>query len=310
LLLVENFLLVATREEIALNENHMLKLGLPAGSLQQATGELFQKAGYKINFPSRSYYPSIDDPEIQCTLLRAQEMARYVEHGALDCGLTGHDWVMETGADVVEVAELAYSKLSRRPVRWVLAVPNDSPIQSPQDLQGKRIATEVVNLTQKWLASHGVRADVEFSWGATEVKPPRLADAIVDVTETGSSLKANNLRVVAELCQSTTRFIANKQAYGDPWKKQKIDDIILLLRGAMAAEGKVGLMMNVPLVKKQTVLDLLESLASPTISPTANPDIIDMLTIMDESHIRRIIPKLKAAGATGIVEFPLNKIID
>lgn len=293
-----------------MSESRVLNLGLPAGSLQQATGELFQKAGFKINFPQRSYYPAIDDSEIQCTLLRAQEMARYVEHGALDCGLTGHDWVMETGADVLEVAELAYSKISRRPVRWVLAVPNDSSIHKPQDLQGKRIATEVVNLTRKWLASHGVEAEVEFSWGATEVKPPRLADAIVDVTETGSSLKANNLRVVAELLQSTTRFIANKAAYRDSWKKQKIDDMVLLLKGAMAAEGKVGLMMNVPVAKKQQVLTLLESLASPTISPTANPDIIDMLTIMDESHIRKIIPKLKAAGASGIVEFPLNKIID
>jgi ATP phosphoribosyltransferase len=291
-------------------ENAILKLGLPAGSLQQATGELFAKAGFKINFAQRSYYPAIDDPEIQCTLLRAQEMARYVENGALDCGLTGHDWVMETGADVVEVAELAYSKMSRLPVRWVLAVPNDSPIQSVSDLQGKRIATEVVNLTQRWLIEQGVQAEVEFSWGATEVKPPRLADAIVEVTETGSSLKANNLRIVAELLQSTTRFIANRTAYRDPWKKGKIDDIVLLLRGAMAAEGKVGLMMNVPAAKKQQVLALLEALASPTISPTADPQIIDVLTIMEESHISKLIPKLKSAGASGIVEFPLNKIIE
>src|SRR5881392_2368261 len=219
-----------------------LKLGIPAGSLQEATGELFRKAGYKITFASRSYYPSIDDPEIHCTLIRAQEMARYVQDGSLDCGLTGHDWVVENDARVKELAELVFSKVSRRPVRWVLAVPNDSPIKDVKDLQGKRIATEVVGLTRRWLSEHGVQAHVEFSWGATEVKPPRLADAIVDVTETGSSLKANDLRVVAELLQSTTRFIAAKTAFANPWHKQKILDIVLLLQGAMAAEGKVGLM--------------------------------------------------------------------
>lgn len=289
---------------------NILKLGLPAGSLQQATGELFQKAGYKITFPSRSYYPTIDDAEIQCTLLRAQEMARYVENGALDCGLTGHDWVLETGADVVEVAELAYSKISRRPVRWVLAVPNDSSIQGPQDLHGKRIATEVVSLTKKWLAEHGVQAHVEFSWGATEVKPPRLADAIVDVTETGSSLRANNLRVVAELLQSTTRFIASKAAFADPWRKQKIQDIVLLLQGAMAAEGKVGLMMNVLRTDLEKVLKLLPALQTPTIASLSDPAWVDVNTILDESVVRVIVPKLKAAGARGIVEYPLNKIID
>src|SRR6266566_1288240 len=206
-----------------------LKLGIPAGSLQEATGELFRKAGYKITFASRSYYPQIDDSEIECTLVRAQEMPRYVEDGSFDCGLTGHDWVLENDAKVVEMAELIFSKVSRRPVRWVLAVPNDSSIQSVKDLQGKRIATELVGVTKRYLAEHGVSAQVEFSWGATEVKPPRFADAIVDVTETGSSLKANNLRVVAELMQSTTRFIANGQAAADPWKKQKMDDIILML---------------------------------------------------------------------------------
>src|SRR5437879_817343 len=200
-----------------------LKLGIPAGSLQEATGELFRKAGYKLTFASRSYYPSIDDAEIQCTLIRAQEMPRYVQDGSLDCGLTGHDWVLENDAKVVELSELVFSKVSRRPVRWVLAVPNDSPIQGVKDLQGKRIATEVVNVTRRWLAKHGVEAQVEFSWGATEVKPPRLADAIVEVTETGSSLKANNLRIVAELLQSTTRFIANEKAYRDSWKKSKMD---------------------------------------------------------------------------------------
>ncbi len=288
----------------------ILKLGLPAGSLQQATGDLFAKAGFKINFPSRSYYPSIDDPEIQCTLLRAQEMARYVENGALDCGLTGHDWVLETDAKVVEVAELTYSKISRRPVKWVLAVPNDSNIQTVKDLQGKRIATEVVNLTRNFLAQHGVEADVEFSWGATEVKPPRLADAIVDVTETGSSLKANNLRVVAELLQSTTRFIANKTAMTDPWKKQKIEDIVLLLQGAINAEGKVGLMMNVQRKDLDAVLAILPALQTPTLSPLADPTWVDVNTILEETVVRNIIPKLKAAGARGLVEYPLNKIID
>lgn len=288
----------------------ILKLGLPAGSLQQATGELFAKAGFKINFPSRSYYPTIDDPEIQCTLLRAQEMARYVENGALDCGLTGHDWVLETGASVVEVAELPYSKISRKPVRWVLAVPNDSTIQTVKDLQGKRIATEVVNMTRNYLAKHGVEADVEFSWGATEVKPPRLADAIVDVTETGSSLRANNLRVIAELLQSTTRFISNKAAYSDPWRKQKIDDIVLLLQGAMAAEGKVGLMMNVQKKDLEAVLKLLPALQTPTISSLSDPNWVDVNTILEETIVRNIVPKLKAAGARGLVEYPLNKVID
>src|SRR6266851_8046677 len=223
----------------------LLRLGIPAGSLQEATGELFRKAGYKVTFASRSYYPAIDDPEIHCTLIRAQEMPRYVQDGSLDCGLTGYDWILENEAKVVELAELVFSKVSKRPVRWVLAVPNDSPIQGVKDLQGKRIATEVVNLTRRWLAQHGVEAQVEFSWGATEVQPPRLADAIVEVTETGSSLKANNLRIVADLMQSTTRFIANKASYADEEKRRKMDDMVLMLRGAMAAEGKVGLMMNV-----------------------------------------------------------------
>src|SRR5438067_2248977 len=207
----------------------ILTLGIPAGSLQEATGDLFRKAGYKLTFTSRSYYPSIDDPEIHCTLIRPQEMPRYVQDGSLDGGLTGYDWILETDAKVVELAELIFSKVSKRPVRWVLAVPNDSPIKTVQDLQGKRIATELVRVTQRWLAQHGVTAEVEFSWGATEVKPPRLADAIVDVTETGSSLRANNLRIVAELLQSTTRFIANESANRDPWKQQKMADMVLML---------------------------------------------------------------------------------
>lgn len=288
----------------------ILKLGVPAGSLQEATGDLFRKAGYKITYASRSYYPTIDDPEIHCTLIRAQEMARYVQDGSLDCGLTGHDWVLENEAKVTELAELVFSKVSRRPVRWVLAVPNDSPVQSVKDLQGKRIATEVVNLTKNWLAKHGVTAQVEFSWGATEVKPPKLADAIVEVTETGSSLKANNLRIVAELLQSTTRFIANENACADPWKKRKMDDLILMLQGAMAAEGKVGLMMNVQKACLPAVLKILPALQTPTISSLSDPEWVDVNTILDESKVRQIVPLLKQAGARGIVEYPLNKIID
>jgi ATP phosphoribosyltransferase len=289
---------------------NILKLGIPAGSLQEATAELFRRAGYKITFASRSYYPTIDDDEIDCLLIRAQEMARYVEDGALDAGLTGHDWVMENNSDVHEVAELVFSKVSRRPVRWVLCVPEDSPIQSVKDLQGKRIATEAVGLTTRYLAKHGVTARVEFSWGATEVKPPKLADAIVEVTETGSSLRANHLRIVEEVLQSTTRFIANHTAYADPWKKQKIDDIALMLHAAMAAEGKVGLMMNVPRERLRQVLSLLPALQQPTISSLADDEWVDINTIVDESVVRQIIPRLKSAGARGIVEYGLNKVID
>jgi ATP phosphoribosyltransferase len=287
----------------------LLRLGIPAGSLQEATAELFRKAGYKITFSGRSYYPAIDDPEIHCTLIRAQEMPRYVQDGSLDCGLTGHDWVLENQAKVVELAELMFSKVSRRPVRWVLAVPNDSPIHSVQDLRGKRIATEVVGLTRRWLADHGVEATVEFSWGATEVKPPRLADAIVDVTETGSSLKANNLRIVAEILQSTTRFIANAAAYDDPWKRQKMEDLLLMVQGAMAAEGKVGLMMNVRKTDLPAVLKILPALQNPTVSSLADADWVALNTIIDENTVRHIIPQLKQAGARGIVEYPLSKII-
>ncbi|MBA2225803.1 MAG: ATP phosphoribosyltransferase [Gemmataceae bacterium] len=289
----------------------VLRLGLPAGSLQEATAELFRRAGYKLSFTSRSYYPSIDDPEIHCTLIRAQEMARYVRDGSLDCGLTGYDWIVENDAqdDVVELAELVFSKVSRRPVRWVLAVPQDSPIHTEQDLQGKRIATEVVNITQRWLAQRGITAQVEFSWGATEVKPPRLADAIVEATETGNSLRANNLRVVAEILTSTTRFIAHPAAAADPWKRQKMDDLVLMLRGAMAAEGKVGLMMNVRKVDVEKVLQVLPALQKPTISALSDPEWVDVMTIIDEDVVRHLIPRLKAAGACGIVEYPINKII-
>lgn len=288
----------------------ILKLGLPAGSLQEATGELFRKAGYKVTFASRSYYPQIDDPELHCTLIRAQEMPRYVQDGSLDCGLTGYDWVLENDAKVVELAELVFSKVSRRPVRWVLAVPNDSPVKEIKDLQGKRIATEVVGLTTRWLAKHGVTAHVEFSWGATEVKPPKLADAIVEVTETGSSLKANNLRIVCDLLQSTTRFIANEQAAADPWKRAKMDDMILMLKGAMRAEGQVGLMMNAPKAKLPAVLQILPALKNPTVSPLADGEWVALNTIIDENTVRHIIPQLKQAGATGIVEYPISKIID
>lgn len=288
----------------------VLKLGIPAGSLQEATADLFRRAGYKISFSSRSYYPQIDDDEIECLLIRAQEMARYVADGVLDAGLTGYDWIMETGADVHEVAELVFSKVSRRPVRWVLCVPEDSPVQSVRDLEGKRIATEAVGLTTRYLTQHGVTAKVEFSWGATEVKPPKLVDAIVEVTETGSSLRANNLRIVAEVLTSTTRLIANRQAYSDPWKRQKIDDIALMLRGAMAAEGKVGLMMNVRRQDLQKVLAILPALQNPTISDLADQHWVAVNTVMDESTVRHIIPRLKDAGARGIVEYPLSKIID
>jgi ATP phosphoribosyltransferase len=288
----------------------ILKLGIPAGSLQEATAALFQRAGYNIKFQSRSYYPSIDDPEIECLLIRAQEMARYVEQGVLDAGITGYDWIQETNADVVEICELKFSKVSRNPVRWVLCVPNDSPVQSVKDLQGKRIATEVVGMTTRYLAKFGVTAQVEFSWGATEVKPPKLADAIVEVTETGSSLRANNLRIVDEILQSTTRFIANKAVIADPWKKAKIDNIALMLQGCLNAEGKVGLMMNVRRADLEKVLRQLPALQMPTVSSLSDPDWVDVNTIVDESLVRTIIPQLKSAGARGIVEYAINKIID
>jgi ATP phosphoribosyltransferase len=290
--------------------DRVLKLGIPAGSLQEATAELFKKAGYNITFSSRSYYPQVDDPEIECLLIRAQEMARYVEKGILDAGITGYDWICETGAKVVEICELQFSKVSRRPVRWVLCVPNDSPVQSVKDLQGKRIATEVVGMTRDYLAKHGVTAEIEFSWGATEVKPPKLADAIVEVTETGSSLRANNLRIVSEVLQSTTRFIASPQAAVDPWKRDKLDNIALMLKSCLAAEGKVGLMMNVRRDQLQEVLRQLPALQNPTVSSLSDPEWVAVNTILDEAVVRAMMPRLKAAGATGIVEFPISKIIE
>jgi len=295
---------------------NILRLGLPSGSLQDATADLFRKAGFEITFTSRSYYPAVDDQEINCTLIRAQEMPRYVENGSLDCGLTGLDWIMENAVEVVEMAQLVYSKASRRPVKWVLAVPNDSPVQVPKDLHGKTIATELVQFTKRWLASHAIDAKVEFSWGATEVKPPRLADAIVEVTETGSSLRANNLRIVGEpLLVSTPRFIASKAAFADAWKRQKMEDLILMLGGAIAAEGKVGLKLNVRLTDKDRVLAVLKehpktSLNSPTVAPLTDPDWVALETIIDEDIVRHIMPQLYQAGARGIVEYAINKIIE
>jgi ATP phosphoribosyltransferase len=286
----------------------LLKLGLPKGSLQDATVQLFDKAGYTITTSSRSYFPTIDDPEIECMLIRPQEMARYVEHGLLDAAVTGLDWILKR--DVVRVAELVYSKQLRRPVRWVVAVPVDSPIQNIQDLRGKRIATEAVELTKQFLDENGIQAEVEFSWGATEVKPPYLADAIVEVTETGSSLKANNLRIVHEIMRSTTQLIANRAAWAHPWKKGKIGRIAMLLSAALAARGKVGLMLNLHERSLAVVQGLLPSLRSPTISKLQAEGWFALNTIVDEELVRDLIPKLKEAGAEGIVEFPLNKIVD
>jgi ATP phosphoribosyltransferase len=290
--------------------SNVLKLGIPAGSLKDATAALFQRAGYNIKFSSRSYYPTIDDDEIECLLIRAQEMARYVEQGILDAGITGHDWVQETQADVHEVCELVFSKVSRRPVKWVLCVPEDSTVQSVKDLEGKSIATEAVGLTNAYLAKHGVTANVEFSWGATEVKPPRLADAIVEVTETGSSLRANNLRIVDVVIESTTRLIANQKSWKDEWKQTKLENIALMLQSCLNAEGKVGLMMNVPRADLDSLLAQLPALQTPTISSLSDPDWVDVNTIVDEATVRSIVPALKSAGAKGIVEYSITKLID
>jgi ATP phosphoribosyltransferase len=290
--------------------SELLKLGIPAGSLQDATSELFERAGYRISISSRSYYPSIDDEEIECLLVRAQEMARYVEQGVLDAGITGHDWVVETGADVAEVCELIFSKVSRRPVRWVLCVPDDSAVQSVADLEGKRIATEVVHLTEAYLEKHGVSAQVEFSWGATEVKPPRLADAIVEVTETGNSLRANNLRIVEEILTSTPRLIANHAAMADSWKAAKLNNIALMLQSCLAAEGKVGLMMNARREDLDKIIAVLPALQNPTVSQLSDDHWVDINSIVEESVVRTIVPQLKAAGARGIVEYAISKIID
>ena len=289
--------------------SNILKLGIPKGSLEEATVNLFAKAGYNIKIKSRSYFPSIDDNEIECMLIRAQEIARYVQNGVLDAGLTGKDWIQENRADVVEIADLVYSKTSSRPVRWVLAVPNESPIQSVKDLQGKRIATEAVNMTVDYLKKHGVTADVEFSWGATEVKPPKLVDAIVEITETGSSLRANNLRIIETLMESNTKFVMNKEAYDNPWKKQKVERLVLMLQSAMAANGQVGLMMNVPKNKLDEVMKILPEGKKPTIAELTDSNWMDLTVILDERLVREIAPDLKAIGVEDIVEYSINKII-
>ncbi len=286
-----------------------IRLGIPKGSLQDATIALFAAAGFKIYANGRSYFPTTDDPEVECMLIRAQEMARYVEHGALDAGLTGLDWVVESGLEVVTVSDLIYSKQSRGKVRWVLAVPEDSPVKRAEDLAGKIIATELVQATKNYFDAKGVPVKVEFSWGATEVKPPMLADAIVEVTETGSSLKANRLRIVETVLESNTQLIANKVAWKDAGKRQKIENIAMMLQGAIAAQGRVGLMLNVPTMAMPQVLKVLPALNSPTVSPLSDPAWVAVNTIIDETMARDIIPKLKAAGGTGIVEYPLNKVV-
>jgi len=286
-----------------------LKLGIPKGSLESATVDLFRRAGYVITTSSRSYFPAIDDPEIECMLIRAQEMARYVEDGILDAGLTGRDWVLETEAKVEAVADLVYAKQSFGKVRWVLAVPESSPFHSVQDLQGKIIATELVGATRRYLASHGVTAKVEFSWGATEVKPPVLADAIVEVTETGSSLRANKLKILDTVLESNTQLIANTEAWSDAWKRRKLEDMRMLLEGAINALGKVGLMLNVHKHDLEAVLGVLPALKRPTISHLSDEEWLAVNTILDESTVRDIIPRLKQAGGQGIVEYPLNKIV-
>jgi ATP phosphoribosyltransferase len=287
----------------------IIRLGLPKGSLQESTLKLFKKAGYNISVDTRSYYPVFDDIEIEAMLIRAQEMARYVDDGVLDAGLTGKDWVLEQGADVYEVAELNYAKGGLRPVKWVIAVPDGSKIKTVKDLKGKRIATELVGFTKKYLKSKGVKADVDFSWGATEVKPPYLADAIVELTETGTSLRANNLRIIETILVSSTRFIANKKTWKDRWKRQKMENIVLLLKGALAAEEKVGLKMNVPKRTIKRVMSMLSALHSPTMSKLSDEGWFALEVMIDEKIVRDIIPKLKSAGAEGIVEYPLNKVI-
>jgi ATP phosphoribosyltransferase len=286
-----------------------LKLGIPKGSLENATIDLFRRAGFNITTSSRSYFPRIDDPEISCMLIRAQEMARYVEDGILDAGVTGYDWVVENDAHVETVADLVYAKQSLGMVRWVLAVPETSPFHSVKDLEGKIIATELVATTKRYLEANGVKAKVEFSWGATEVKPPELADAIVEVTETGSSLRANSLRIVETVLESNTQLIANVEAWKDEWKRRKIEDLKMLLEGAINALSKVGLMLNVRRDDLDTVLECLPALRNPTISTLSDPDWLAVNTILDESTVRCIIPRLKEAGAQGIVEYPLNKIV-
>lgn len=287
----------------------VLRLGLPKGSLQQATLEKMAKAGWDVKVSSRSYLPYVNDPELEIRLIRAQEVSRYVEHGYLDCGVTGHDWIHENGSDVHEVGEFLFSKATRQAARWVLAVPEQSPVRSVKDLNGKRIATEVVNITRNYLRRNKVKAEVEFSWGATEVKAHELVDAIVEITETGSSLRANQLRIVDTLMESTPRLIANHAAWGDGWKRRKIETLALLLRAALEAEAKVGLKMNVESKKLEALLRALPALRNPTISQLSQAGWVAVETIIDETVVRELIPDLKAAGAEGIIEYPLNKVV-
>ena len=290
-------------------EESRLRLGLPSGSLQETTLDLFSKAGYQITGFSRSYKPAIDDPEIEVRLLRAQEISRYVEHGYLDCGITGADWIEENASDVELVARLQYSRATSRPTRWVLAVPENSPIRSVTDLAGKRVATEAVGLTKRFLESRGVNAEVEFSWGSTEVKVPELVDAIVDITETGTSLKANNLRVVETIAESYPEVIGNRTSMKDPWKRNKLERLVLLLQGALNARDKVGLKMNLEESKLPALVRQLPALRNPTVSQLAQPGWVAIETIIDEKVVREIIPELKALGAEGIIEYPLNKVV-
>ena len=288
----------------------ILRLGIPKGSLQESTLKIFKKAGYNINVGGRSYYPAINDPEIECMLVRAQEIARYVEDGILDAGITGYDWIMEQGSKVEMVSELLYAKEGFRPVRWVVAVPEDSKIKKLEDLEGKRVATELLGYTKRFLKKRGINADVEFSWGATEVKPGAgLADAIVDLTETGSSLRANKLRIVEVMLESTTRLIANRESYKNAWIKKKLESLNILLQGAIMAEEKVGLKMNLPLDNLDKVTKVLPALHSPTVSHHKDQDWVSIEVIIDEKKVRDLIPKLKGAGASGIVEYPLTKVI-
>lgn len=291
-------------------DKRILQLGIPKGSLQDATFELLEKAGFSFSVQSRSYFPSTDDDELEAMLVRAQEMAKYVEDGVFDAGITGKDWIMETNADIHPVADLIYSKRSMRPVRWVLAVPENSDIQTVEDLEGKRIATEVVNLANRWLEQHGVSAEVEFSWGATEAKAPDLVDAIIEVTETGTSLRANNLRIVEVLMESNTQLIANKNAWQDPWKRQKIENIAMLLKGAIRAEARVVLKMNARREDASEIIEMLPALRRPTVSSlSSTDDWVAIETVIEERQVRSIIPELKRAGAEGLIEYPLNKII-
>ncbi|MBT3398004.1 ATP phosphoribosyltransferase [archaeon] len=292
------------------SDEKKIVIGIPKGSLQESTFELFKKAGYALGNPGRSYFPTIDDPEIECVLLRSQEMARYVEDGVLDAGITGYDWVRETNSDVVEIEELIYAKQSKKPVKWVLAVADESDIKSVQDLNGKIVATEVINITKEYLRNKGVNAKVEFSWGATEIKARGIADAIVDVTETGSSLRANNLRIIDTLLESTTRIIANKESVKDSWKKKKIENLAMLLKGVLTAESKVEMLMNVKKSSLQGILNILPAMNTPTISTLSDPEWCDVITVIDKKVARDIIPLLKEAGAEGIVEVPINRIID